>query len=169
MSGTYGNKLDYPGFNEVIEVNKEVSSHTDNNSVCDDNITPKKDTHDIHSLGVGYICSFLDRVGFTILEYNSKPDHHYQILAHINGRTLLIAVRSDYYPKVGTIDSASLEELVSESDELNALPHFAGLSVQPLDTNDIEVEGVVTKGLEYEVSFNGITAVKKSDLLAANG
>lgn len=149
----------------MIDVNKAASIRSDSNSMGNSRV----DTYqNIHGLGVSYICNFLDRVGFTILEFNSKPDHHYQVLAEINDRTLLIAVRTAYHPEVGIITSASLEKLIRESNEFNALPHFAGLSVLPLDTNEIEIEGV-TEGRDYKVLFNGITAVKKSEILAANG
>ena len=121
----------------------------------------------IHAFGVSYLCNFLDRSGFTILEVNTNPDHHYQLLAKINGKSLLIAVRTAYNPEMGTIDTSMKEKLLHESEELNAIPHFAGLSVIPLETSDIELENI-TEGQEFKVLFNGISVVRNSKLLAVN-
>lgn len=121
----------------------------------------------IHSFGVSYLCNFLDRAGFSILEMNTAPDHHYQILAKIGDKSLLIAVRTACHPDAGTIDSAALETLVRESEELGLLPHFASLSVVPTATNDIEVDGL-PEGQDYKVIFNGISAVRNDELVAVN-
>lgn len=118
--------------------------------VSDNILIPDKNPH---SLGLSYICSFLDHVGFTILKVNTDPNHHFQLLAKINDKSLLIAVRSAYAPEVGTIDTPTLENLVRESEELNAIPHFAGLTVN--------------FGQEYKVVFNGISAVTQSEIKAA--
>lgn len=121
-----------------------------------------------HELGLSFLCSYLDRVGFSILEVNTDPNHHFQLLAKINEKSLLIAVRTAYSPEVGTIDASISEKLVKESNDLNALPHFAGLTIAPEEMNDIEVEGV-TLDQKYKVVFNGISAVGKSDIKEANG
>ena len=122
---------------------------------------------DIHAFGVSYLCAFLDRVGFTILEWNTVPDHHYQILAKANDKPLLIAVRTACHPDAGTIESTTLEALVKESEGLGVLPHFASLSVIPMATNDIEVDGS-TEGQDYRVILNGISAVRNSELFTVN-
>ena len=124
-------------------------------------------TQNIHSFGVSYLCNFLYRTGFSILEMNTAPDHHYQILAKIHDKSILIAVRTACHPDAGTIDSAALEALVRASEELGVLPHFASLSVVPMATNDMEVGGLPA-GQEYEVIFNGISAVRNSELIAVN-
>lgn len=122
---------------------------------------------DIHVLGLSYICNFLDHAGFAIQEVNTDPNHHFQLLAEINDKSLLIAVRSAYAPKVGTIDTSTMQKLLRESEELNAIPHFAGLTVAPEETNDIEAEGK-TEGQKFKIIFNGISAVRKSEVLIAN-
>jgi len=113
----------------------------------------------IHLLGVSYLCKFLDRVGFTIQEVNTDPDHHFQLLAKTNNKAFLIAVRTDYYPDIGTIDSATQEQLIRESERLNSIPHFAGLTATPIDTNDIEVDGL-NEGRGYKFTFYGMTVVR---------
>ena len=122
---------------------------------------------DIHTLGVSYLCSFLDRVGFTILKCNTALDHHFQILAKIHDKSLLIAVRTSCRLDAVPIESSTLEALIKESEGFGALPHFAGLSVIPLAANDSEDDGL-TGDHEYRVIFNGIRAVRKSALRAVN-
>lgn len=124
-------------------------------------------TPDIRALGVSYLCSFLDRVGFTILEWNTALDHHFQILAKIHDKSLLIAVRPSCRLDAVPIESSTLEALIKESEGFGALPHFAGLSAIPLATNDSEVDGL-TGDHEYRVVFNGIRAVRKSTLRTVN-
>ena len=121
----------------------------------------------IHSFGVSYICNYLNRAGFTILEVNYAPNHPYQLLARINDKCISIVVRTACHPDSGTINYPTLESLVRESEELCVLPHFASLSLKPMETNDIEVDDI-TEGQEYRVIFNGISAVHNSELLAAN-
>ena len=87
----------------------------------------------IHLLGVSYVSNFLDRVGFTILEVNTDQTHHYQLLAKINEKSFLIAIRTAHRPKLGTLDTCTMEKLRRESEKLNAIPHFAGLTVVPVD------------------------------------
>ena len=122
----------------------------------------------LHAKGVRYICSFLERVGVDILEINNDPNHHFQLLAKINDKSLLIAVRSAFAPEVGTIDTSTMEELVRESEALNAVPHFAGLTLSPIEISGVRAEGIAS-GQEYKVVFNGISAVDKSEIKAANG
>ena len=124
-------------------------------------------TQNIHSLGVSYLGNFLDRVGFTILEVNTGPHHPFQLLVRINNKYLSIVVRTACHPAVGTIDSSALETLIGESEEQGFTPHFAGLSVIPMETNSIKINGSA-EGQEYKVIFNGISAVHKSELLAVN-
>jgi len=123
--------------------------------------------HNIHALGVSYLCNVLDRAGCTILEWNTIVDHHFQIFTRIHDKYLMIAVRTSCHPETGTIDASTLETLVRESEERGALPHFAGISVAPLDTDELEVDGI-TEGREYHVSFSGISAVGNPELLAVN-
>ena len=113
----------------------------------------------IHLLGVSYLYNFLDRVGFTIQEVNTDPDHHFQLLVETNRRAMLIAVCTAYYPNQGTIGKATQEELIKEAKRLNAIPHFTGLTVAPLETNDIEVDGL-DEGRGYKFTFYGMTVVR---------
>lgn len=122
----------------------------------------------LHAFGVSYISNFLNRVGFTILEVNTDPDHHFQLLVKINNKSLMIAVRTACHPDIGTIDSFSLETLIRESEELDVSPHFAGLSVKPNAKNEIDNDGS-QEDQESKVIFNGISAVCKSEPIAVNG
>ena len=121
----------------------------------------------IHSFGVSYICNYLNRAGFTILEVNYAPNSPYQLLARINEKCISIVVRTACHPDRGTIDYPTLESLVRESEELCVLPHFASLSLIATETNDIEVDDII-EGQEYRVLFNGISAVQNSELLVGN-
>jgi hypothetical protein len=121
----------------------------------------------LHALGVSYVSRFLDRVGFTVLKTDTDPDNHSQIMARISDKSLLIAVRTACHPDMGTIDSSSLEMLVGESEKIDFIPYFAGLSVTPRSTKNIEMDGSTTRR-EYKVIFNGISAVSKSDFRALN-
>lgn len=116
-----------------------------------------------HLLGVTYLSNYLAHVGFTIVEVNTDPDHHYQLLVKVNDKTLLIAVRTDHYPKSGTIDTWTMEKLLRESEKLNAIPHFAGLTLVPDEAVDNEADGA-SEEQKYRVIFNGITAVRRSEL-----
>ncbi len=129
---------------------------------------PLKSKKNIHALGLSYICDFLKRAGFTILEVNTDPNHHFQLLAEINGKTFLIAVRSACAPEVGRIDTFTLEKLERESEKLNAIPHFAGLTIAPVEMKDMEFESV-NLGQEFRIIFNGISAVGNLGVLTANG
>ena len=51
----------------------------------------------IHLLGVSYVSNFLDRAGFTILEANTDQNHHFQLLAKINDKSFLIAIRTAHH------------------------------------------------------------------------
>ena len=148
-----------------IEMGNKTSFDGNNSKLVHVNIDS---IQNIHSFGVNYIVNFLDRVGFTIIELKSEPNHHYQLLAKINNKSLMIAVRTAYHPDVGTIDSFTIEKMIEESKELNALPHFTSLSVLPMGTSDMEAGGAID-GQEVKVIFNGLSAIKKSDLLAVNG
>lgn len=129
---------------------------------CEELIMNRKDiepNQNIHELGVNYVKDLLDRVGFTIHEVNKDPDHHFQLFVQINKRAMLIAVRTACHPDVGTIDKATQKELIKESEKLNAVPHFAGLSLTAMTGSDIQ-EGDSTEGGAYEVIFNGMTVVR---------
>lgn len=129
---------------------------------------PLKSKKNVHALGLSYICNFLDHAGFTINEINTDPNHHFQLLAEINEKSLLIAVRSACAPEVGKIDTSIVEKLERESEKLNATPYFAGLTIVPVESEDSEV-GSITEGQEFRIIFNGISAVGNSKVIAANG
>ncbi|MEJ2136195.1 MAG: hypothetical protein P8X86_13260 [Desulfofustis sp.] len=83
----------------------------------------------IHALGLSYIYRYLSRAGYTIYEVNTDPNHHFQIFAKADNTFILVAVRTAYHPDTGTIDNATQKQLIKESNQLNAIPHFAGLAV----------------------------------------
>ena len=118
---------------------------------------------DTHLLGVTFLSNFLDSAGFTIVEVNTDPDHHYQLLVKVNDKTLLIAVRTAHHPKSGTIDAWTMKKLLRESEELNAIPHTAGLSLVPDEAIENEADGS-SEDQKYKVIFNGISAVRRSEL-----
>lgn len=112
----------------------------------------------IHAIGLSYVYNYLSREGYVIYEVNTDPNHHFQILAKGGNDFIIVAVRTAYHPDMGAIDKATRKQLIKESDQLSAIPHFAGLAVAPLDTNKPEIEGF-KGGREYQVTFNGITVV----------
>ena len=112
----------------------------------------------IHVLGISYIYNYLCREGYAIHEVNTDPDYHFQLLAQRDEGFILVAVRTALHPDFGTIDKTTHEQLIKESNHLNAIPHFAGLAASSLNTNDMQIDGL-TGGREYEVTFNGITIV----------
>ena len=118
-----------------------------------------------YDFGVSYLCTFLDRAGFTVLEWNTIPDFHYQILAKTHNKSFMIAVRTACHPDAGSIESSTLETLVKESEKRGSIPHFARIYVFPLATNDIKMNGTA-EHWEYKVIFNGISAVHTSELHA---
>ena len=72
---------------------------------------------------------------------------------------MLIAVRTAWHPDVGTIDKATQKELIKESEKLNAVPHFAGLSLTAMTGSDNQEGDLIERGA-YEVIFNGMTVVR---------
>lgn len=128
----------------------------------------KLDTNrNIHSLGIGYMYNFFDRVGFTIHEVIEDPGHHFQLIVKRKDKDFLVAVRTACFPDMGALDKATQEKLILESEQLNATPYFAGLAVTPLNTYEATVGGSA-EGREYQVTFNGVSVVHKSELLAVN-
>ena len=117
----------------------------------------------IHLLGVSYLSNFLDRAGFTIVEVITDPKHHYQLWAQTQSKSFLIAVRTAYYPNFGRLDTNTLENLIKESENLGAIPHFAGLAVVPADKNVSDLPGSPKDNM-FDVIFNGIRAVSTSEI-----
>ena len=113
----------------------------------------------IHELGVTYVHDLLDRVGFTIQEVNKDPEHHYQLLVRIKNRAMLIAIRTAHSPEVGTLDKPMKEKLIEEAKRLNAVPHFAGISLTSKNESDIQNKGLA-QVVEDNIIFNGMTVVR---------
>lgn len=113
----------------------------------------------IHELGINYVIDLLDRVGFTIHDVNKDPGHHFQLFTAVNDKALLIAVRTAWHPDAGVIDNATRDKLIKESEQRDAVPHFAGISLTSMNRNDIQVDKI-SKGGEYKVIFNGMTVVR---------
>lgn len=139
------------GNEKLIYENKMSMDHNNLNS-----------KQNIHKLGVNYICNFLENAGFTIHEVNKSPDHHFQLLVEVNDKSMLIAVRTANYPNIGSIDKKTKKRLIKEAEQLTAVPHFTGLSVKPLEANDIGSNGL-TEGQKYKVIFPGISVVHKPE------
>ena len=113
----------------------------------------------IHECGVNYLKDLLDRVGFTIHDVNLDPGHPFQLFVKINEKAMLIAVRTAYHPDVGKIDTTTQKELIKESKQRNAVPHFAGLSLTAVKASD-NPEGGSTEKSEREVIFYGMNVVR---------
>ena len=90
---------------------------------------------------------------------NTDQNHHYQLWVQKSDKSFLIAVRTAHHPKLGTLDSFTMEKLLGESEKLNALPHFAGLSVVPEDGSDDDLCGS-SEGQMLKVLFSGIRAIR---------
>ena len=114
----------------------------------------------IHLIGVSYVSDFLDRVGFTIQEVNTDQNHHYQLLVKIIDKSFLIAIRTAHHPQLGGLDAFTMEKLLRESEKLNAIPHFAGLTVVPVDGNNTDPDGS-SVDQTLKVIFSGIRAIRK--------
>ena len=121
-----------------------------------------KSTETVHVIGVNYICEFLENAGFEILERHTDPDHHFQLLAKTYRKNMLIAVRTGIYPDTGALDSTVKKQLIQESAQLEAVPHFTGLTLVPLETGD-DGGGSPTEGKEYEIIFSGISVVREPE------
>ena len=113
----------------------------------------------IHKLGINYISNFLEQAGFTIHEVVKSPDHHFQLLVEVSNKSMLIAVRTASYPNIGSIDKKTKKRLIKEAEQLNAIPHFAGLTIKPLEASDTELDGL-PEGEKFEVIFSGISVVR---------
>lgn len=117
----------------------------------------------IHALGISYIYTYLSSKNYIIYEVNTDPDHHFQFLAKIDEELVLIAVRAACHPDMGTIDTATHEQLLKESNRLEAIPYFAGLAVTALNkTNGAKMVGV-SGGGEYKIHFDGMSAINNSN------
>jgi hypothetical protein len=81
------------------------------------------------------------------------------LLVKVNHKTLLIAVRTAHYSKSGTIDEWTREKLLRESEELNAIPHIAGLTLVPDEAAGFESDGS-PENQEFKIIFNDMTAVR---------
>lgn len=101
-----------------------------------------------HELGINYVQDLLDRAGFAIHDVNKDLKSPFQLFTKVSERALLIAVRTAYHPNVGTIDEEAREKLIEESEMLDAIPHFAGLSL------------ISTNVGEHKIFFNGMTVVR---------
>ena len=113
----------------------------------------------IHELGVRYVHNLLDRVGFTIHDVNEDPDHYFQLLAQVNGKALLIAVRTACHPDVGVMWESTRKQLIKESGQRNAIPHFAGLSLTTANGGKMQ-EDELSDGVDCKIIFHGMTVVK---------
>lgn len=123
------------------------------------NLVGVKSRQQIHELGVKYVQNLLDRVGFTIHDVNEDPDHPFQLLARVNGKALLIAVRTAYHPDVGVMWEATRKKLIEESVQFNAIPHFAGLSLTSVNGGKLQAD-TLADGADCKVIFQGMTVVR---------
>ena len=121
-----------------------------------------KSTETVHVIGVNYICEFLENAGFEILERHTDPDHHFQLLAKTYRKNMLIAVRTGIYPEIGALDSKGKRQLIQESAQLEAVPHFTGLTLVPQETGDDQGDGPI-EGKEYKIIFSGISVVREAE------
>lgn len=113
----------------------------------------------IHEIGVQYVHHLLDRVGFTIHDVNEDPDHYFQLLAQVNGKALLIAVRTACHPDVGVMWEATRNKLIKESGQFNAIPHFAGLSLTSVNGGKMQADKLADAS-DCKIIFHGMTVVR---------
>ena len=113
----------------------------------------------VHEIGVQYVHNLLDRVGFTIHDVNEDPNHYFQLLAQVNGKALLIAVRTACHPDVGVMWETTRNKLIKESGQFNAIPHFAGLSLTSVNGNKVQVDKL-TDASDCRIIFHGMTVVR---------
>jgi len=113
----------------------------------------------LHGLGVGYVYGQLSREGHTIFEVNTDPDVAFQILAKKDDKFVAVAIRTAQYPDRGSINRAECEQLIQESEQLDSVPCFVGLTARSLNASD-KMAGV-NGGEEYQMSSNGITIVEE--------
>ena len=118
-----------------------------------------KSRRQIHELGVKYVQNLLDRVGFTIHDVNEDPDHPFQLLTRVNGKALLIAVRTACHPDVGVMWEATRKKLIEESVQCNAIPNFSGLSKTSVNGGKLQAD-TLADGSDCKVIFKGMTVVR---------
>lgn len=113
----------------------------------------------LHGLGIGYVYSQLSSEGHTIFEVNTDPDGAYQILAAKGDELVSIAIRTAHYPDMGSIDRADCEQLIKESEQLDAVPCFVGFAARSLNASDTPAGS--NGGEEYQMSSNGMNTVEE--------
>ena len=115
--------------------------------------------HNLHELGIGYVYGQLSDAGHTIYEVNTDPEVAFQILAKKDDELVSFAIRTDHYPDMGSINRAECEQLIKESEQLDSVPCFVGLSAKSLNASDSMVGEYA--GEEYQMSSNGMTIVEE--------
>lgn len=115
-------------------------------------------TLNMHVRGINHVRKLLERSGFAILAVNKDLDSPSQLLAKVGDRSLLIAVRTACHPDAEILDEEIREQLIEESEKLNAVPYFAGIIIAPINGADIHAEDIAG-GSEYKVIFNGMTVI----------
>ena len=133
-----------------------MESHYSDQSII--NLDDAESRQHIHEFGVQYVHDLLDRVGFTIHDVNEDPDNYFQLLAQVNGKSLLIAVRTACHPDVGVMWEATRKKLIKEAGHFNAIPHFAGLSLTSSNGDKLQLDKLAD-GVDYKVIFHGMTVV----------
>ncbi len=113
----------------------------------------------LHGLGIGYVYSQLSSEGHTIFEVNTDPNRAYQILARKADELVSIAIPTAHYPDMGSIDRAECEQLLKESEQLDAVPCFFGFAARSLSASDPLAGSNGEK--EYKMSSNGMTTVEE--------
>ena len=113
----------------------------------------------IHARGINYVHDLLDRSGFTIHAVKKELTSPSQLLAKVGDKSLLIAVRTACHPDAGRLDKENQEKLIKESERLNAVPYFAGITLTSMNDGDIEAEDIAG-GREHKVFFNGMNVIR---------
>ena len=113
----------------------------------------------VHEIGSQYVHNLLDRVGFTIHDVNEDPNHYFQLLARVNGKALLIAVRTACRPDAGGMWETTLNKLIREFGQFNAIPHFAGLSLTSVNGDKLQVDRLADAS-DCKIIFHGMTVVR---------
>ena len=116
-------------------------------------------TLSIHERGINHVRNFLDSSGFAIHAVNKDLNSPSQLFAKVGDRSLLIAVRTACHPDAGRLDKENREKIIKESDRLNAVPYFAGITVTSINDDDIQAEDIAGWS-EHKVIFNGMTVIR---------
>ena len=85
---------------------------------------------EIHDFGVQIVCEEMLKEGYEILGANPSLATTPQIVARKNGRLCFVVVRTDVYPRKGTLaDDRELFYNLEHAERNDAVCYFAGIGI----------------------------------------